>query len=166
MPLDSWENGCNNTPPSHPILAGPPQLTPPNSDCLQLFLHTPSPRLPCPSHFPLSLRVPAKCLSRICCRLPKSMTNPSPLPSLYFCNNLLLSRPFTSTFLTHLFMNFFSLFVFVFVTRHVSKPYNRTDFTFVPKILILFCREREVALQMGRRVLKAYIALFILFLIP
>ena len=46
-------------------------------------------------------------------------------------------------------MNVCSLFVFVFVTRHVSEPYNRTDFTFVPKILILFCREREVALQMG-----------------
>ena len=86
--------GRNNTPISHPILAGPP-LIPPNSDCLQLFLHTPSQRLPWPSHFPLSLRVPAKCLSRyICCRLSKSMANPSPLSSLYFCNNLLMSRPF------------------------------------------------------------------------
>ena len=63
-----------------------------------------------------------------------------------------------STFLRHLFMNFCSLFVFVFVTRHVTEPYNRTDFTFVPKILILFCREREVALQIGRRVLKAFLA--------
>ena len=70
-----------------------------------------------------------------------------------------------STFLRHLFMNVCSLFVFVFVTRHVSETYNRTDFTFVQKILILFCREREVALQMGRRVLKACLALFILFLI-
>ena len=56
-------------------------------------------------------------------------------------------------------------FVFVFVASHVSEPYNRTDFTFVPKIPILFCREREVALQMGRRALKACLALFILFLI-
>ena len=62
-------------------------------------------------------------------------------------------------------MNVCSLFVFVFVTRHVSEPYNRTDFTFVPKILILFCRKREAALQMGRRVLKTCHALFILFLI-
>ena len=62
-------------------------------------------------------------------------------------------------------MNVCSLFVFVFVTRHVSESYNRTVFTFVPKILNLFCREREVALQMGRKVLKACRTLFILFLI-
>ena len=68
-----------------------------------------------------------------------------------------------TTFLRHLFMNVCSLFVFVFVICHVSEPYNRTDFTFVPKILILFCREREVALQMRRRVLKACLALFSLF---
>ena len=86
--------GRKNTPPSHPILAGPRQLIPPNSDCLQLFLHTTSPRLPWLSHFPLSLRVPAKCLSCcICCRLPKSMANPSPLPSLYFCNKITSSTP-------------------------------------------------------------------------
>ena len=52
-------------------------------------------------------------------------------------------------------VNACSLWVLVLVTRHVSEPYNRTDFTLVLKILILLRRERAVDLQIGLKVLKA-----------
>ena len=52
------------------------------------------------------------------------------------------------------------------MTCHVSEPYKSicTDFTFVLEIRILILREKEVNLQVSPRVLKACIALIILFL--
>ena len=62
-------------------------------------------------------------------------------------------------FLRHLLVNVCSLWVLVLVTRDVS------DFTLVLKILILLRRERAVDLQIGLKVLKACLALFIRHLI-
>ena len=67
--------------------------------------------------------------------------------------------------LRHLLVNVCSLWVLVLVTRHVSEPWSRTDFTLVLKILILLWRERAVDLQIGLKVLKACLALFIWHLI-
>ena len=64
-------------------------------------------------------------------------------------------------FLKHLLINVWSLWVLVLVTRQVSAPYSRTDFTLVLKIRIFLWSERPVDLQIGRRVLKACLSLFI-----
>ena len=64
-------------------------------------------------------------------------------------------------FLRHLLVNVWSLWVLVLVTRQVSAPYSRTDFTLVLKIRIFLWSERAVYLHIGRRVLKACLALFI-----
>ena len=64
-------------------------------------------------------------------------------------------------FLRHLLVNVWSLWVLVLVTRQVSAPYSRTDFMLVLKIRIFLWSERPVDLQIGRRVLKACLALFI-----
>ena len=50
------------------------------------------------------------------------------------------------------------MWVLVLVTRQVSAPYSRTDFTLVLKIWMLLWSERAVDLQIGHRVLKACLA--------
>ena len=64
-------------------------------------------------------------------------------------------------FLRHLLVNVCNFWVLVLVTRHVSEPYSRTDFTLVLKILILFRTDRAVDLQICLRPLKVYLALLI-----
>ena len=93
--------------------------------------------------------------------------------SIGVCFVLSHSCPFETTlchlmlrmFLRHLLVNVCSLWVLVLVTRHVSERQSRTDFILALKILILLRRERAVDLQIGLKVLKACLALFIRHLI-
>ena len=137
-------------------MAGPPQLTPPNSDCLNssstllrhVCLRPPTFLFPWGFQLSACLVVFVAVFWRVWPIHPHFLLFISVIiwscPVLYHSSSLgiIYGHLICSTFLRHLFMNVCSLFVFVFVTHHVSGPYNRTDFTFVPKILIVFCRER------------------------
>lgn len=102
------------------------------------------------------------------------MADPSPFPfsDLHFNGALTSLVPEVSVpnasghlmlmrFLRHLLTKVCSLWVFDLVVLHVSEPYSRTELTVVLKILILLWGERVEVFQMGRRVLKACLAMFI-----